>query len=343
MEQKRRLELSFANIICALTVIFIHISSEAIVTLNKQSFWYALIYFLWQGSQYVVFGFVFLSGIKQFLFVENFSAAKFYKNRVWKILLPYILWVGIYYAYDCIMGFKVFNIKDILYYLYSGDYIGHFYFVVIIMQFYILMPLWVKLFKRVNPKIMLILAFVISVVFGQYLPDIISKITGGYHFRFADRIFTTYLFFWTAGAYIGLNYEKAVEIFKRRKWSIYLIFFATAMITLILGWYLSVSGAAFSPYRNIMTVYRIVSVAALFAFSLEWVNKAMNCNFMKILDLSSYNIYLCHILFIRITDKLLADYGVWDMMSRYIIKFIAVYTVSLGLCMIYTRIKKAVA
>ncbi len=343
MDRKRRLELSFANIICALTVIFIHISSEAIVTLNKQSFWYALIYFFWQGSQYVVFGFVFLSGIKQFLFVENFSAGKFYKKRIWKILIPYILWVGIYYAYDCIMGFKVFNIKEVLYYLYSGDYIGHFYFVVIIMQFYILMPFWIKLFKKINPKIMLPLAFIISIVFGQYLPDIISKATGGYYFRFADRTFTTYLFFWTAGAYIGLNYEKAAEAVKRHKWSIYLIFAVAAIITLVFGWYLSVNGAVFSPYRNIMAIYRIATVAALFAFSLAKANKVMNCSFMKILDLSSYNIYLCHILFMRITDKLLADYGVWDMMSRYIIRFIAVYTVSLGVCMLYTRIKKAVS
>ena len=51
----------------------------------------------------------------------------------------------------------------------------------------------------------------------------------------------------------------------------------------------------------------------------------------------------CHILFLRITDKFLADYGVWDMMHRYIIKFIVTYVVSLGICMIYTRFKKAVS
>lgn len=343
MEEKRKAELSLSNVICALTVIFIHISSEAVVTLNKQSLWYALIYSLWQGSQYVVFGFVFLSGIKQFLNIENFSAGKFYKKRIWKILVPYILWVLVYYAYDCTMGYKVFNIKDILYYIYSGDYIGHFYFVVIIMQFYILMPLWIKLFKKINPKIMLILTLAISIILGQYLPAVISKITGGYYFRFADRTLTTYLFFWTAGAYIGLNYKKAVETVKKHRVGIYTIFAVTAMVTIILGWYLSVNNLVFTPYQNIMLIYRIVAVAALFTFSLEKTNKLMNNGFAKTLDLSSYNIYLCHILFLRITDKFLADYGVWDMMHRYIIKFIVTYVVSLGICMIYTRFKKAVS
>ena len=71
----------------------------------------------------------------------------------------------VYYAYDVYMGIEIFDLKTLLYYMYSGDYIGHFYFVIIILQFYLLMPLWIKLFKIVNHKIMLTISLALCFFF----------------------------------------------------------------------------------------------------------------------------------------------------------------------------------
>ena len=65
MEKTRKTEISFANIFCALAVVFIHINSEAVEVLDKSGFAYGAAHILWQAALFVVYGFIFLSGIKQ--------------------------------------------------------------------------------------------------------------------------------------------------------------------------------------------------------------------------------------------------------------------------------------
>ncbi len=327
--EKRKYELSLANIICALLVMFIHLSSEAVTELNRSSLWYVLIYSLWQASAFVVYGFVFLSGVKLFLGgTDNFSIGKFYKNRFIKILVPYLLWVGIYYAYDCLHGVEGFNIKNLFYYIYSGDYVGHFYFVILIMQFYLLMPLWVWLFKRVSGKIMIPAAFTVTILCGRYLSHI-------WNFRFFDRAFLTYFFYFAAGAYLGLNYDKAVKILRKCRWGTYALFAVSLSLAIAAGLCQVKRG-----YSDIMLLYRIAAILFLITVCLGKVKNIIKYPFMKTLDLSTYNIYLCHIFFIRIINRFFADYNVWDMGARYLIRLFAVYVLSIGICWSYTHIKR---
>lgn len=343
MENKRKYELSFANILCCMAVIFIHVNSEAVLSLDKTSAWYAAIYILWQAASFVVYGFIFLSGIKQFLNKgSRFNAAVFFKKRLISIVLPYVLWVAVYYAYDCFTHIEIFSLKNILYYLYSGDYIGHFYFIIIIVQFYLLMPFWVKLFKKVDSSLMIPFALLASIVFGQYLPNIIDVFVPGYYFRFADRTFTTYLFYWTAGAYIGMNYEKAVCIFTENKRFIYTVFAAVSAFALPVTLYNSIFAKGYTWLESIMTLYRICAVSFIFTLSLGKANKICRYKFFKYLDASSYNIYLCHCLVIKIVNKFFEDFGITGIKERYIVRFFAVYIISIGLCMLYTIIKKRI-
>lgn len=124
---KRKGELQIANIICALLVMFIHISSEPILSLDKRSVYFAAIYFPWSLSQFVVFMFVFLSGVKHFIKnTEDFCALSFYKRQVPKILVPYLLWVGIYYIQDILNGTLKFDLKMLLFYIIRENILGIF-------------------------------------------------------------------------------------------------------------------------------------------------------------------------------------------------------------------------
>ncbi len=327
----RKNELSLANILCCLIVIFIHVNSEALLDLNKGSVWYAASYMLWQASSFVVYAFIFLSGIKQFL-KKDINIADFYKKRLTKIVIPYVLWVLIYYAYDIIMGISVFDIKTLIYYLYSGDYIGHFYFVITIIQFYLLMPLWIKLYQKVNPVLMIIISFIISAFSWKILPGIT-------HFRFFDRIFTTYLVFWTLGAYIGMNYEKAKETIKRYSKYIYVLF-ALSLVGAVGYLYITHINHIhmwFAEY--IMMTYRIIAVLFLFAISLTRINKICEIKFMKILDRSSYNIYLSHLLVQKHAVYLINAFAIWRISHRMFVRSASVYVISIAACMLYEYIK----
>ncbi len=328
----RKNELSFANVLCCLLVIFIHVNSEAISALDKSSIWYAISYILWQASSFAVYAFIFLSGIKQFL-KKDIKISEFYKKRLSKIIIPYLLWVIIYYAYDICMGIETFNIKNLIYYIYSGDYVGHFYFVVIITQFYVLMPLWIKLYNKVNPKLMLIVSFVISALSWKVLPNAID-------FRFFDRIFTTYIFFWTLGAYIGMNYEKAKGFFTKYRNVIYVIFAVTLISSIGFMYVTNINEIYYSFNEYIMMTYRIVAVIFLFTLSILRINKICETRFVKLLDMSSYNIYLSHLLVQKHTVYLLNTFAVWRISHRMFLRSVSVYVISIGVCMMYTYLKR---
>lgn len=264
--KKRKPELSLMNIFFCLTVIFIHINSEAVNMANRSSMQYAAVYILWQATSFVVYGFVFLSGIRQFINLKpKFNVREFYVKRMKTVLVPYLIWVVFYYIFDCVTHVEAYNLHNLIYYMYSGDYIGHFYFVIIILQLYLLMPLWVCLFKKIHPMIMIPAALIITIAFGRFLPDIIDVFKPGYYYRFADRAFTTYFVYWAAGAYIGMNYDKTKKIMRDNRIFIYVIFVIMAVCALGISYYGNISGKAWTWTEDLLQCYRISAITAVFA------------------------------------------------------------------------------
>lgn len=340
MEKSRKYELSFSNILCCLAVIFIHINSEAVTSLRHDSVQFAAVYILWQVASFAVYGFVFLSGIKQFLSVgkHGFNAVSFYKKRFTAILVPYILWVLAYHVYDCLAVGEVFSLKNLFCYMYTGDYSGHFYFVVMILQFYLLMPIFVCLFKKIHPAFAMIFSFAVMLVFGQNYVSCVNVFFPKYTFAFSDRIFTTYLFWWTAGAYVGINYENAVNIFKNNSKYIFVFFAFCTVFSLSLAYASTVFKRYLTCVEPAMMMYRISGVAALFAFSLTKTNHVMKNYAARLFDASSYIVYLSHCLALKAAMLFADNHGIWRTGQRYALKIAAAF-VCVFVCMLYTHIK----
>ena len=139
--KKRVYEISVLNVLFALLVIFIHVSSNPVSVLDKTQLPYMAVLSLWRLSSFVVQGFIFLSGFKMFFGrKDKFEPGKFYFGKVKNIILPYILWVVIFYFYFRIRGFvpEQNHFTAIVRHIFVGDLVGHFYFIPIIVQFYIL-------------------------------------------------------------------------------------------------------------------------------------------------------------------------------------------------------------
>ena len=270
---------------------------------------------------------------------EEFSALKFYKKRLVSVVLPYILWVVVYYAYTCIAGNFRFNLRELLYYICTGELAGHLYFVIALVQLYLLMPLWIRLYKNVSPYIMIPLSLMISIISDQYLSEILLSVFG-FEFPFANRVFARYLFFWTVGAYIGLNYEKAKEILRTNRKFIYISFGIIAPLALMLSYYDSAFDKGMDCINSVMLLYKMAAVLCLFTVSLGKVKNVCKTKVVSILDKSTYNIYLCHILVINIVNGFMGAIGICDMKARYAVRFLAVYAISVGFCMLYTYAKE---
>ena len=82
---KKKTELSFLNVFFCALVILIHVLSAPVTQLEKQSVQYALVFFPWRLSAFVVQGFIFLAGLKMALgFSKPVKYGKYIKSSKWK-------------------------------------------------------------------------------------------------------------------------------------------------------------------------------------------------------------------------------------------------------------------
>ena len=134
----RKSEISLLNTVFCLLVVFIHICSEPVTRLTSGTPAHFMAFSLWKLSSFVVQGFILLAGIKQFLVPKSQSYPSYIKSRILKIVLPYVLAVVVYYLYFVWRQYISFSPKELLKYIITGDMSAQFYFVIAILQFYLL-------------------------------------------------------------------------------------------------------------------------------------------------------------------------------------------------------------
>lgn len=334
-------EIMLINVLLCLMVMFIHITSEALGIRDANPITWLILFFPWRFCAIVVPGFIMLSGIKLFLKgTDDFNPVEFYKKRALSIVLPYLLWVILYYIYYCMTGQMTFSFKELLFYIYSGDLAGHFYFITALLQFYILMPLWVWLFKRVDPFIVLPASIFINIVFGQYLPNLIDIFFPGYFFRYYDRTFTSYLFWWCLGCYAGINYDRFIDMLKRN--TVFIIFLLIFSIcfdgigSILVFKY----GRPQNWLETMHMIYIFSALLLIMRLAVHYRNSRLSdLRIIKNIDRASYLIYLTHCLILAEVTRILNKFGVDGLMHRYAVKIIIVYVLTITLCVLYKRLR----
>lgn len=340
--KKRVYEVSLLNVFFTLLVIFIHVSSDAVVNLDKTELPYMVVMTLWRMSSFVVQGFVFLSGFKMFYTLkEPLNLKKFYLSRLTKIFLPYCLWVVIYYL--CYLAARYVSgpnhISNLVKYIFTGSIAAQFYFIILIVQFYLLAPLWVLIRKKVNPIVALVVSFAIMYFCNIYLPSILWG--RGINFAYNDRTFTTYLFYFISGIYTATYYEK-ITAFLRKNFAFVTVLFVLVATANTVITYMWQTERLTGNIINIMhIVYCITAIFFFYALFLKCQKLSEN-GFVKNIDSASYYIYLTHMLFLIFIDGVMNRMGILAVKFSYPIRAIFVYGVSLAVCIGYVKLKKMI-
>lgn len=324
MKTQRKEEVVVLNIFYCLLIIFIHSSSDMISYGARESLTYLLVLGLWRLSFFAIQGFIFLSAYKSVLIPGEFHYGSYLKKRVRVIFLPYVLWNVIYYLNFVFWGYFPFSLGDLLYYIAAGTLSAPFYFVIVIMQFYLLMPVWRWLVNHVKPWLGISLGILLQYSFRPLLYPMYAAILPN-HTIFFHRLFPYFLLVWLVGLYCG----------KYRDW--FLAYLPKVRLAIGLGFALFSGSTLFFVTQDYIkgvswefssVNYQIYTLFTIF-FSLLLAQKVKVTPLMEKIGGVTYPIYLNHCFILFYVSKVLERIPLPSTLA-YLIRVLLMYLLTVG-------------
>lgn len=213
-------EIQLARSFAIFAVLFVHSSSSGVTDLPTDSSLFSIYNFINIAGKLGTPTFIMLSSFV--LFYNYYPRTtdmdlikSFYKKRLKYILVPYIVFSAIYFIVKWYLYYDYpnlsFAIKKFLSLLALGKAHPHLYFVFISVQFYVLFPLLLILFKKF--KFLRKNAIWIGLIL-QWLWVILNK--NYFQITMKGSISLSYLSFYFVGAYLGIYYFEIVEKLKQQ-------------------------------------------------------------------------------------------------------------------------------
>ena len=333
---KRRPEISVLNTLFCLAVILLHCLSEPVSGLDRTSGLFAVAFIPWKLACVAVYGFIFLSGLKLFLPGRTWNGtADFYRRRLRTILLPYLLAVTVYILFNRLFGTE-YTVKKLLYCYGLGTAGPHFYFVVTILQFYLLMPLWRKMIKKAESWIAVPTAILIMIVWQATAWLILQQIDPDGQLYWQDRFFMSYIGVWVCGCYAGSRYDRFLEGVRRGKKGILVLFLLLAALNTWTAWLTASKAVWFSAGEAVNQMYILSAILAAFAAAAGPAGtRAAACGLLRRVDAASYNIYLYHMLVLLAANAVCNHLGIIGYLPRFVLRLAAVLLITVPICVLW--------
>lgn len=324
MLMNRKLEeVQFARAFAMFAVLFVHFSSTGLGALDVGSGMFYIYSSFNTVGKLGVPVFFFLSGLvllysyrnKEFSF-ETMKA--FYKKRLKYIIIPYISisllyftgkWM-FFYDYTAVEAVRTFVVQ-----LFTGKVYMHLYFMFVLIQFYLVFPLILYVFKKFNLKVLPVLIGSLIIQFAWYY---LNK----HYFVVTSRgsFFISYLSFFVTGAAVGFHYLRLDEYWNRSKRRVTFFIvaaFSISAVTLIVG-DISIKMNTLnnwlppSDYRTLILDGFYTALGLTGGLMCIWLGKVVLSlnnfklsHFLNRLAALSFGIYLFHPLFLIFTRMLL--------------------------------------
>jgi peptidoglycan/LPS O-acetylase OafA/YrhL len=264
-------EIGIVRAIAIIAVVLIHVTATPsyVVPWGSLS---APFYLLANGlSMFAVPLFLMLSGlVLSYRYHDDWSmgqAFAFYKKRIKFIVIPYLVWSLIYYLYNrfasgMAFGFDLGAFAELLIW---GDANYHLYFMAIIIQLYVVFPVWMGLVRALKLKAwhVALLGIVVQAAFLYVHNEI-------YKFEHAATLIPNYFAVFGFGAAIGMKYPQFAERWRHVAWTGPLALLVGFMYMLFL---LSSKSGAMYPMPLYIVLYSIY--AALIGVTLIWAGKLL--------------------------------------------------------------------
>lgn len=314
LARKHLNEIQYARVFALLGVFAVHSSSVGVVSSMPESFPFAIYNFFNIAGKIGTPVFIFLSSFILFytyyhreLTIGLFK--KFYKKRLLYILVPYVVFSAFYFFIKAYLNNNLANIplilEEFLWDLATGKAHTHLYFVFVSVQFYLMFPLFLYLFKKFSfiRKYAIPIGFIIQwawvLINSSYL-QVPAK----------GSVALTYFMFYFFGAFLGIYYEKvAAWIGNWRKVWPGMLLIAAAYFYMIY-FYVGINydlrtdqwsgNSKWFEFGWSMHALLAASVIFIFVHFLETWNVPRFKNFLFEIGAVSFGMYLIHPFFLMI-------------------------------------------
>ncbi len=339
MRKPYLLSIEYIRGVSMLGVVAIHTGSQYLLNPTPNIHLVALFEIV---SRFSVPIFFFISAFGLFYHInlaEPFEYGKFLRRRFKAVLIPYLLWSTLYLLHDnWFYGYQLFPDLDYaaeIYFFGLAKY--HLYFLVILIWFYLLMPLWIFLVRRMTPaKLILLLAAQIAFDYwSSYCAGASENLFMKWRLNW---LVLHYVFIFILGGVLGVHSEKFFAWCKVHKKIISATFLIT--LTTLLGWYyFLIYTENFSALSAVNTAHQLSPAgifytigASIFFFMLFEFGKlpARLKNFLSLLGKNSYFVYLAHPFAIHYLSLGLGKLGLIMTAPNALIFYVAIVAITLG-------------
>ena len=230
----------------------------------------------------------------------------FYRRRFVSVAVPYVCWTLIYFAVSLPgSGFGPWGALEHFGYLLGKGYY-QLYYLVVIMQFYVLFPALFWLVRRyahrpwvVASVALCVQLLVVSLMHWNVVPPQMQGDS-------ATREVTSYLFYLVAGMVVALNLDDVHRWLVRNGWWVFGATVVAAAVAEV--WYVAAHdhffswmGNATNPFQPIVVPFNIGAIACVYLFGV-WLVEKRRPRWIRAMAMSgsdnSYSVYLAQMLFV---------------------------------------------
>lgn len=311
MSKQRIVSIEYIRGISMLGVVGIHTGAFSLSNPNVNIHLFALLEIFTRFSVPIFF---FVSAFGLFInqnLNESFNYLNFMKRRLRTVFIPYLTWSLIYMVhYTWVSGDTAIWQQPLLseYFLFGlASY--QLYFLVILLWFYALMPLWRLIVRKTisAPIRSLTVLLFLQILFNYYSSYLLQPLSPSFYINLALQYRLSYwvahyIFIFILGAICAIKYKDFLEITRKNRAAITAFFYLTLSGMLIFYYYLLfVKG--YTPEAAVNTAHQLSPVgvlytfaATLFWFSIFSFNKIPTrlTSIFQCLGDHSYMVYLVH-------------------------------------------------